>query len=206
MDPISRLTPEELKLIEDTHFFQTKAIVTRKIKAALNALHAGLREEIQSAAFLAPDGVDVETGQFVKGEHLLDFPYLYLDLPKLFTHQEKFTFRSLFWWGHHLVFAWILEGTHLSRYKQNLIDAYADLADQGLFLLMTETPWEWRSAPIYVLEIRMDNREEVSRAVTSRTFLKIQRFVPFDHPSLLEGRIVEMGRSSFRLMRPVVSP
>jgi hypothetical protein len=205
MDQPIFFTPDELALIRDTRFFPTKAIITDKLKRTLRQLHEALKEEIAGTRFLTPEGVDFEVGQFVRGEHLLDFPYQYLDFPKLYTNAEKFAFRSLFWWGHHFIFAWILEGKYLSRYKENLLSAYDQLADQGLYVLMTETPWEWRKDPLYLLEIRKDNKENVAAALASRPFLKIHRFIEFDGVELEKGRIVERGRQTFRLMRAIVT-
>lgn len=205
MDPLIQFTSEECRLIQDTQFFRTKAIVTQKVKEILQRLHVEISEEVALWNPLAPDGVDFRKGQFVKGEHLLDFPYLYLDLPKFFSQSEKFTFRSLFWWGHHFIFALFLEGSHLESYKSNLMTAYEQLAQGGFFLLMTDTPWEWRKEPEYLLEIRTDNRDEVATALASRRFLKLQRYIEFDHPAVQAGRIVETGRESLRLIKPIVS-
>jgi hypothetical protein len=198
-------TPDELALMRDTRFFPAKAIITDKIKQTLHHLHGALREEIAATRFLAPEGVDFETGQFVKGEHLLDFPYQYLDLPKFFTNAEKFAFRSLFWWGHHFIFAWILEGRHLPRYKENILNAYDRLVDRGLYLLMTETLWEWRKDPLYLLEIRMDNKEAVTSALASRPFLKIHRFIDLNDSRFEKGEMTKEGREAFRIMKAVVA-
>ena len=205
MDPPICFTPEEGRLVQDTHFFRTKAIITEKVKEILHRLHGEISEELALSNLLAPDGVDLEKGQFVKGEHLLDFPYLYLDLPKIFTQSEKFTFRSLFWWGHFFIFAFILEGKYLECYKSNLLEAYDRIAAGGFSLLMTETPWEWRKEPQFLLEIRRDNRQKVASALASRSFLKIHRYIDLNHPDFLEGRIVQAGRETFRLMKPIVS-
>jgi hypothetical protein len=205
MDPPISFTPDELALIRDTRFFPAKALIAQKIKRILQQLHGALKEELAISNLLAPDGVDFEIGQFVKGEHLLDFPYQYLDFPKLFTTTEKFAFRSLFWWGHFWVFAWILEGKHLPRYKENLLKSYDQLADQGLYLLMTETPWEWRKDPLYQLEIRKDNQESVAAALASRPFLKIHRFVEFDSSQLNDNGIIQRGRESFLILRPIAA-
>lgn len=91
------LTAEERALIKDTSFFRAKAAIGKKVKENLLALHEALKEEIALSSLLAPEGTDLQGGQFVKGEHLQDFPYQYLDFPKFFSHTEKFTFRSLFW-------------------------------------------------------------------------------------------------------------
>jgi len=205
MDQSTQLTPAEQKLIQDTYFFQTKAVITKKVKRMLEELHAALGEELETASLLAPEGLDTTTGQFVKGEHLHDFPYQYLDLPKYFSQDEKFTFRSLFWWGHHFVFALILEGRYLDRYKQNLLHSYDKLADQGLYMLMAPTLWEWEKRPELLLEIRRDNREVVEAALETRPFLKLHRFIPFDHPLFEKGSLAEEGRRTFRLISTIVT-
>lgn len=205
MDRTIQFTPAERSLIRETHFFQTKVIISRKVKQILEQLHAVLKEELSTSSFLAPEGVDTTIGQFVKGEHLRDFPYQYLDLPKYFSQDEKFTFRSLFWWGHHFVFALILEGPHLDRYKQRLLKSYDRLADQDLSILMAPTLWEWERRPELLLEIRKDNREAVEAALATRPFLKIHRFIPFESPVFEKGGVVEEGRKTFRLMRTIVA-
>ena len=88
---------------------------------------------------------DTEASQFVKGEHLEDFPYQYLDYPRFFTKDVKFAFRSLVWWGHHMAFALILEGGHLRRYKENLINRFRSVADREIHLCLSPSLWEWKT-------------------------------------------------------------
>lgn len=205
MDRPIEFTPAERSLIQETHFFQTKVIISRKIKQLLEQLHAALKEELALSSLLAPEGVDTKVGQFVKGEHLHEFPYQYLDLPKYFSQDEKFTFRSLFWWGHHFVFVLILEGRYLDRYKQNLLKSYDQLADQGLYILMAPTLWEWEKRPELLLEIRKDNRETVESALATRPFLKIHRYISFDSPIFERGDLVENGAKTFQMVKPIVT-
>jgi hypothetical protein len=122
-DP-SPLTPDEIRLVADREFFKTKAAITPKIRAMLESVHDALKQELAGVPLIAPAGFDPDKRQFVKGEHLEDCPYQYLDFPKHFEGDDKFTFRTLFWWGHHVVFALILEGEGLRQYKQNLINRY----------------------------------------------------------------------------------
>ncbi|HZR46488.1 MAG TPA: hypothetical protein VFA47_07280 [Candidatus Manganitrophaceae bacterium] len=199
------LTADERALIKDTSFFRAKVAIGKKVKENLVALHEALKEELALSSLLAPEGTDLQNGQFVKGEHLQDFPYQYLDFPKFFSHDEKFTFRSLFWWGHHFVFAWILEGAHLEEYKKNLLSSYDQLADQGLSILLAPTPWEWRNHPELILKIQSGNKGAVAEAVAPRPWLKVQRIIGFDHPLFVENRLTEAGRETFRLMKAIVS-
>jgi hypothetical protein len=197
---------QERRIIADTDFFPAKAAITDKVKALLSHLREELKQELAVTRLAAPDGLDTTHGQLVKGEHLLDFPYQYLDFPKYFSLDEMFTFRTLVWWGHHIVFALMLNGRDLDRYKEQFLRVYDQLADQELHLLMTETPWEWRRGDDYVLPITRKNRAQVIAAVAARPFLKIHRIVDFDHPAFAEGRLAAEGVATFRLMARIASP
>jgi hypothetical protein len=198
------LNEKELRLVGDRDFFRAKAVITEKVKAMLIELRQRLTAELDPARYVAPEGVDWTTGQLVKGEHLDDFPYLYLDLPKFFSNEDKFAYRTLFWWGHHVVFALILEGRHLDRYKQRLMDHYGALANRGLYLLMTPTPWEWRRAPEAVIELTTANEAAVAEALGQRSFLKLHRFVNFDDPAVANGTLVDAALATFRLLAPII--
>jgi len=199
-----RLTDEERRLLEDTAFFPAKAAIADKVKRWLTELRDRLRLEAETGRFLAPAGTDFQQGQLVRGEHLLEFPYHYLDCPKYFSAGEMFTYRTLVWWGHHVVFALILQGPRLARYKANFLAAYDQLADRELALLMTATPWEWRRGDDYLLPVRRANRDVVAAALAGRPFVKVHRVVPFDHPAIVEGRLAEEGLDTFRLVAPII--
>jgi len=198
-----RLTDTERQLLEDTTFFPAKAVIGEKVKLWLTELRDALQQETAGGRFLAPEGTDYQQGQLVKGEHLLDFPYHYLDCPKYFSQGEMFAYRTLVWWGHQIVFALILQGGHLARYKANLLAAYDQLADRELSLLMTDTPWEWRQGDAYLLPLHRNNRQAVEAALATRPFLKVHRCLPFDHPSIMDGRLAKEGVVTFRLFAPI---
>ena len=87
-------TADELTLLRDEHFFRAKARIMTKMKAVLEGVYDGLQRELAGVALLAPEGFSPASHQFVKGEHLEDFPYQYLDYFKHFQGEEKFTFRT----------------------------------------------------------------------------------------------------------------
>src|SRR5574341_849633 len=182
-------TAEEVSLIQDAEFFRAKARIMTKIRGQLEAVHAGLREELAGQDLLAPSGFDPTKCQFVKGEHLENCPYQYLDYPKHFSGDEKFTFRTLFWWGHHYVFALILEGEGLPQYKQNLINRYRAIADRDICLCLGPSPWDWRRGVGYTLALTGDRRPEVSAVLSGRRFFKVARFLPHAEAAVASGRV-----------------
>ncbi|WP_447977891.1 hypothetical protein [Candidatus Nitrospira bockiana] len=203
-DAATMFTPEELRLIRDEQFFPAKARIMKKVRGLLEQLHRRLQAELSGVDLLAPPGFDPAKHQFVKGEHLEDFPYQYLDFPKHFDGGQKFTFRTLFWWGHHFTFAWILEGDRLLEYKQNLINRYHAVAGQDLTLSLGPSPWEWNTGEGYTLPLTHDRKSQVSAVLSGRSFFKLGRFVAHDDPLVAEGRVVDAGVQAFRALLPVV--
>ena len=199
------LTDEEAALVADGEFFRKKARISDKIKGMLEATHAGLKEEMSRFSILQPSNFDPSLYQFVKGEHLESFPYQYLDFPKHFHGPEKHTFRTLFWWGHHVVFAWILEGRLVKQYKKNLVDRFHTVAGQGLELSTAPTLWEWKWGEGYTLPLSHDRKATVAAVVAERAFIKIARYVPLSDSRVRGGELAMLAREGFLAMKPIVS-
>ncbi|HSB46180.1 MAG TPA: hypothetical protein VLD60_14290 [Nitrospira sp.] len=202
--PLS-FTDDELALVADAQFFRKKARITKKIRGQLEAVHEALISELHRATLVTPPAFDPDRVQYVKGEHLESFPYQYLDCPKHFHGSEKCTFRTLFWWGHHAVFAWLLEGPLVKQYKNNLVDRFHRLAGQGLELSTAPTLWEWKRGEGYTLPITHDRKAQVAAVVAERSILKLARFVPLDDPKIGAGELADLGREAFLAMKPMLS-
>ena len=198
-------TDEEAALLADAQFFRKKARITEKIRAQLEAVRAELKIELSDTRVVTPPEFDAGNLQFVKGEHLEEFPYQYLDYPKHFHGTEKCTFRTLFWWGHHVACAWILEGSVVKQCKKHLVDRFHSIAGQELELSILPTLWEWKRGEGYTLPITHDRKAQVAAVIAERSFLKIVRFVPVDDPKVKAGELATVGREAFHAMRPIMT-
>ena len=198
-------TEEETALLTDAAFFEKKARISEKIRAQLEVTRQALSEELTNTAFQElPDFVS-DRVQLVKGEHLESFPYQYLDCPKYFRGTEKRTFRTLFWWGHHVAWAWILEGTLMRQYKKRLVDRFHTVAGRNLELSLAPTLWEWKRGEGFTLPITHDRKAQIAAVVAERSFLKIVRFLPLGDPQVQSGALAELSRDVFRAMLPIVT-
>ena len=202
--PIS-LTDEEAALVADAQFFRKKERISAKVRAQLDATYAGLTEELSRASLITPQEFNLRAHQFVKGEHLESFPYQYLDCPKHFDGANKFTFRTLFWWGHHLACALILEGDGLKLYKKHIVDRFHQLAGHELELSLAPTLWEWKRGEGYTLPITHDRKAQIASVLAERRFIKILRFVPMSDPRLQAGLLPELSRETFRSILPIIT-
>jgi hypothetical protein len=206
MNTPSQFTDEEAALMADQHFFLAKAQIMAKVRRLLAATHASLKEEVVSASLATPPDFDPTNCQFVKGESLEFFPYQYLDFPKHFHDSNTFTFRTLFWWGHYVVCALLLEGEGIKQHKVRIVNRFHQLAGQGLELSLAPTLWEWKRGEGYTLPINHDRKAQIAAVLAERTFLKIVRFLPFTDPRIQSGQMPEFSRETFRAILPVVTP
>ena len=205
MDSDISFTPHEIARLADTEFFKAKTHISAKIRRTLEQLHQMFQAELADQDLLAPEGFNPEAVQFVKGEHLEDFPYQYLDFPRFYTREEKFSFRSLFWWGHYVAFALILEGSLIRQYKHNLINRYSILSDKQICLCLSPSLWEWKAGAGYTLELTHNRKSEVAAVLANRSFFKLARFIPMTDPLIQTGEIVSEGQSVFRAMLSIVA-
>ena len=203
------LTDEEAALVADAQFFRKKERISAKVRAQLDATYAGLMDELGQiglhASLMAPPEFNPRAHQFVKGEHLESFPYQYLDCPKHFDGPNKFTFRTLFWWGHHLACALILEGEGLKQYKKHIVDRFHQVAGQELELSLAPTLWEWKRGEGYTLPITHNRKAQIASVLAERRFIKIVRFVPMVDPRLQAGLLPDLSREAFRSMLHIVT-
>jgi len=205
MDESSRLTAAELDLVQDHRWFLAKARITGKFTQWLKEVQVVLQEELSCASLLTPADFDPAKVQYVKGEHLEDHPYQYLDCPKHFSGGNTFTIRTLVWWGHHVAIALLLEGEHVARYKQNLLTRYHLVTDRRIALSLGPDFWEWKQGEGYTLPLTRDRWAEVAAVLSSRRFFKLIRFLPFDDPAVVDGRLAEVARETLKVFLPVVT-
>jgi hypothetical protein len=199
-------TDIETSLLADAQFFRQKAAITAKIRRMLEGTHLALQADLNMVALVTPPGFDSKTHQLVKGEHLEEFPYQYLDYPKHFLGGNTFTFRTLVWWGHYVVCAMLLEGEGLRHYKQQLLGRFHQVAGKGLELSLAPSLWEWKRGEGYTFPIMHDRKAQIAAIVAERSRIKIVRCVSFEDASVRDGHLSQVACETFRAMLPVITP
>ena len=209
MKPINTnisLTTDEWSVFANHDFFLKKAAISAKLKGTLEQLHVALQPELAERQLLTPEGFEANTFQFVKGEHLEDCPYQYLDYPRYYTRQDKFAFRSLCWWGHYLVFALIVEGPLVKQYRMNLFNHFSEIADRQLSVSLSSSLWEWKAGPGFTLDITHNRRSEIAAILDRRTFFKIARCMPIQNLNSDSEQIISAGVTTFQSILPIITP
>jgi len=198
-------TNDETVLLSDAQFFRRKAAISAKIRRMLEETHRALQADLPAVTLMTPPGFDSKIHQLVKGEHLEDFPYQYLDYPKHFQGGHTFTFRTLVWWGHYVVCALLLEGGGLRHYKQQLLGRFHQIAGRGLELSLAPSLWEWKRGEGYTFPIMHDRKAQIAAIVAERPLMKVLRCFSFEDVNVQTGNLPQVACETFESMLPIIT-
>ena len=56
------------------------------------------------------------------------------------------------------------------------------------------------------MELTWERKNELMALLDRRSFVKLARFVPFDHPTVQEGQVPEAGSATLRQLLPIITP
>lgn len=189
---------DELALLSNPRFFEQKLQATEKLKQLMEEVRLVLLEEIRPEELIAPNATDFLKGQIAKGENYEGYPYVMLDFPKQFGKESIFTFRTLFWYGHALIFSVILAGTYLETYRRNLERHYEGLCEAGLYFGVDDV-WDWRefAAQLLTMEAKAD------LLARRQPFIKLMKRLS---PDVLAGEsaVLKEAKSFYQTVKPVI--
>ena len=170
------LTEKEKKYINDSDFLTTKSGIFDKIHKQFEITRSQIKSIIEGTNFSFPENTDTEYGKIFKGEYYRSLPYLVLDYPKLFTNENIFTYRTMFWWGNFFSSTLHIEGEYLKKNRSNIINNVEVLIKQKTYLSVGKTPWEYHYESNNYQLANLENIHTVNEC----KFLKLSKKIELD--------------------------
>lgn len=176
-------TDFEKTIILDKDFLKTKIIIIDKIHIQLEETRKRISDIINQSNFKFEKLIDIKIGKIFRGENYLSLPYVVLDYPKLFSKENTFTFRTMFWWGNYFSSTLHLEGFYLEKYKEIIFNRQHLLMNKNIYFSVAKTPWEYHFNKSNYILIDKINPETQSQS----KFIKLsKRFKLSDYENLPE--------------------
>lgn len=189
---------DEIALLSNPRLFEQKLRATEKLKDLMEQIRTVLLEDIRPHDLLAPSTTDFLKGQIAKGENYEGYPYVMLDFPKQFGKESIFTFRTLFWYGHSLIFSMIVAGTYLQTYRRNFEHHYDGLCEANLYIGVDDV-WDWRERAAVLLT--QENKRQILKL--DLPFLKVmKRLVPAVLRS--EQEVLKEAKAFYQTVKPII--
>ena len=169
-------SPLEVKLLNMVDIFLHKPAIMKKVEANLTALKQVVIKTLSQEPHTCPPESDIVKGQIVRGENHKGFPFISLDMPQMFSKSQMFTYRTLFWWGHNLIFSLILKQDNQDPLIEKLIQLKEHPEWKDVQLAIAPTPWEWEKDMKNFIPLFGTSDIKIKDTINSVKYIKICRF------------------------------
>ena len=196
-------SPIEIKLFNAVDVFVHKPAIMKKAESNLTALKHEIIEELSKAPHPCPPESDIVKGQIVRGENHKGFPFISLDMPQTFSKTKMFTYRTLFWWGHDLIFSLILKQENQAPFieKLMLLKDYPEW--RNIQLATAPTPWEWEKNPNNFVPLAETSETEIRKILESVQYIKLCRFHALSDPEFPALNWANTGLATWKILSKV---
>jgi hypothetical protein len=168
-----RLSPSEMELVTNAELILTKNAILKKINLFLGELQLKQQQIIRSRADRLPEKISGSSPKISKGENYQGLPYLILDYPRLFEHENIFAVRTMFWWGHFFSVTLHLSGIYKIEAEEKLIAGYQAMREKGYYSYVNKDQWKHHfEDDNYVLLSELNNIN-FEKSVREKPFLKL---------------------------------
>jgi len=193
-------TPLEVKLLNTVDIFLHKPAIMKKAEANLTALKQEVIKTLSQAPHPCPPESDIVKGQIVRGENHKGFPFISLDMPQMFSKSQMFTYRTLFWWGHDLIFSLILKQDNQDPLIEKLIQLKEHPEWEDIQLAIALTPWEWEKDMNNFIPLFGTSDIKIRDAINSVKYIKLCRFYSLASPEFPELNWAGAGLATWKTL------
>lgn len=166
-----RLSEVEKELVMNAGWILTKNDILQKTMTLLGRVQ-------QQYSFVnklseLPGEVLTTSPKISRGENYRGLPWLMLDYPRCFGHEDVFAVRTMFWWGNFFSITLHLSGTFKKRFEAKISAAYEALVSERFFICIHENPWQHHFEKDNYLPVAELNEPVFERTIREKSFVKL---------------------------------
>ena len=168
-----RLSQTEMELVNNADLILTKNAILKKVNQLLGDLQVKQQEFVRLEAQSLPEKISGIYPKISKGENYKGLPYLILDYPRYFEHENIFAVRTLFWWGNFFSVTLHLSGDQKEEAEEKLMAAYHPLCKKGYYCYMNEDQWEHHFESENYKRVSDMSKDDFEKSIREKSFIKI---------------------------------
>lgn len=168
-----RLSQTEMELVNNADLILTKNTILKKVNELLGDLQVKQQQVVSLYTAGLPVKVSGPSPKVSKGEKYKGLPYLVLDHPRLFEHENIFAVRTMFWWGNFFSVTLQLSGIYKKEAEEKIIVAYQFLKEKGYYCYINEDQWEHHFEGDNYVPLSELNKNDFEKWVREKPFIKL---------------------------------
>jgi len=182
--------PAEIELVSTPDIILTKNAILQKIKSFFEELQVKQQDILKPYSLQLPEEVLNVSPKISRGENYKGLPWLVLDNPRFFQHNNIFAIRTMFWWGNFFSITLHLSGNNKFDILKKLPGNISLLAKEGFYIYHGEKEWEHDLDPASYKELSKLNAGELQNIFSANNFLKLAIRSPIDSFEAIEGKLL----------------
>ncbi|HXB45527.1 MAG TPA: hypothetical protein VNV85_15785, partial [Puia sp.] len=135
-----KLSEDELLLMQNAGVILTKNAIIQKITSLFGVIAEEMKTEV--AKILLPPTIQIATPKISRGENYKGLPYVILDYPRVFTKENIFAVRTMFWWGHYFSMTLHLSGDFKEMFYRSIKRNISYLAEKNFSICISLNQWQ----------------------------------------------------------------
>jgi len=182
--------PAELELVSSPDIILTKNAILQKIKSFLEELQQKQQAILQEYSSHLPEEPLKISPKISRGENYKGLPWLVLDNPRYFQHNNIFAIRTMFWWGNFFSITLHASGNNKTELLKKIAGHFSLLGENFFYIYTGEKEWEHDMDPNSYKRILSLNKNELENVITENNFLKLAVKFPIDSLEAIEDKLL----------------
>jgi len=165
--------PAEMELVSSPDIILTKNAILQKIKSFFEEVQMKQQDILKKYSSPLLEEVIKISPKISRGENYKGLPWLVLDNPRHFQHNNIFAIRTMFWWGNFFSITLHVSGNNKNDLLKNLTGNVSLLAKNDFYIYNGTKEWEHDIDPDSYKKLSGINEEELQRIFSANSFLKL---------------------------------
>ena len=182
--------PSEMELVSSPDIILTKNAILQKVKTFLEELQLKQQVILQVYSSQLPDEPLKISPKISKGENYKGLPWLVLDNPRYFQHNNIFAIRTMFWWGNFFSITLHLSGNNKAELLKKISRHFSLLGENDFYIYTGQKEWEHDIDPNSYKRISSLNKDELEKVITENSFLKLAVKFQIDSLEAIEDKLL----------------
>src|SRR6185436_17772277 len=137
-----QLLPAEMELVSSPDIILTKNAILQKIKLFLEAIQLKQLDILKDYSSQLSEEVLKISPKISRGENYKGLPWLVLDNPRHFQHNNIFAIRTMFWWGNFFSITLHLSGKNKTSIIKKISENILVLKENHFYVYAGNNEWE----------------------------------------------------------------
>ena len=165
--------PAEMELVSSPDIILTKNAILQKIKSFFEEVQMKQQDVLKKYSSQLLEEVIKISPKISRGENYKGLPWLVLDNPRHFQHNNIFAIRTMFWWGNFFSITLHVSGNNKNDLLKNLTQNASLLAKNDFYIYNGTKEWEHDIDPDSYKKLSAINEDELQKIISTNSFLKL---------------------------------